>query len=110
MKVHETRRKTHRVSSLFHLLKLCHILYIIYIGLPLVNLVVKNLSASAADIREVGLVPGLGRSRGGGHGNPLQYCCLENSGTEEPGGVQSTVSQRVGHNRSNPAGIDARHF
>ena len=31
-----------------------------------------------ADIRDVGLTPGLGRSPGGGHGNPLQYSCLEN--------------------------------
>ena len=39
-------------------------------------LVVKNLPANARDVR--GLVPGLGRSFGGGHGNPLQYSCLEN--------------------------------
>ena len=40
---------------------------------------VKNLSASAGDLRDVGSIPGLGRSPGGGHGNPLQYFCLENS-------------------------------
>ena len=39
---------------------------------------VKNLSASAGDLRDVGLIPGLGRSPGGGHGNPLQNSCLEN--------------------------------
>ena len=39
---------------------------------------VKNLPANAGDIRDVGLIPGLGRSPGGGHGNPLQYSCLEN--------------------------------
>ena len=39
---------------------------------------VKNLPANAGDIRVSGAVPGLGRSRGGGHGNPLQYSCLEN--------------------------------
>ena len=33
---------------------------------------------SAGDIREVGLIPGSGRSPGGEHGNPLQYSCLEN--------------------------------
>jgi len=38
--------------------------------------VVKNLSA---DARDVGLIPELGRSLGGGNGNPLQYSCLENS-------------------------------
>ena len=41
-------------------------------------LVVKNLSANVRDIKRHGLTPGLGRSAGGGHGNPLQYSCLEN--------------------------------
>ena len=40
---------------------------------------VKNPPANAGDVRDVGLVPGLGRSPGAGHGNPLQYSCLENS-------------------------------
>ena len=44
----------------------------------LVVLVVKNPPANAGDIRDAGSVPGLGRSPGGGHGNPLQYSCLEN--------------------------------
>ena len=39
---------------------------------------VKNLPANAGDLRDAGLIPGLGRSPGGGHGNPLQYSCLEN--------------------------------
>ena len=39
---------------------------------------VKNPLASAGDIRDVGLIPGLGRSPGEGHGNALQYSCLEN--------------------------------
>ena len=43
-----------------------------------VALVVKNLPASAGDVRDTGLMPVLGRSPGGGHGNPLQYSCLEN--------------------------------
>ena len=41
-------------------------------------LVVKNLFAKAADIRNMGLTPGSGRSLGGGHSNPLQYSCLKN--------------------------------
>ena len=41
-------------------------------------LVVKNLPANAGDIRDVGLLPGLGRSPGVGNGNPLQCSCLEN--------------------------------
>ena len=40
--------------------------------------VVKNPPASAGDIRDVGSFPESGRSPGGGHGNPLQYSCLEN--------------------------------
>ena len=40
--------------------------------------VVKNLPASAGDIRDSGLIPGSGRSPEGGHGNPLQHSCLEN--------------------------------
>ena len=43
-----------------------------------VALVVKNLSANAGDIRDAGLIPGLGRSPEGGNDNPLQYPCLEN--------------------------------
>ena len=39
---------------------------------------VKNPPADAGDLRDEGSVPGLGRSSGGGHGNPLQYSCLEN--------------------------------
>ena len=41
-------------------------------------LVVKNLLAKAGDVRDASSVPGLGRSPGEGHGNPLQYFCLEN--------------------------------
>ena len=103
-------------------------------------LVVKNLPAHAGDLRDVGSIPGLGRSPAGGHGDPLQYSCPENPmdrgawraivhrdakrhtsldrddlleegmathssilarripWTEEPGGLQSVVLQRVGCN------------
>ena len=43
-----------------------------------VALVVKNPPANAGDIRDVSLIPGSGRFPGGGHGNLLQYSCLEN--------------------------------
>ena len=39
---------------------------------------VKNLSANAGDIRDVGSILWLGRSSGGGYGNPLQYSYMEN--------------------------------
>ena len=48
---------------------------------------------SACNSGDEGLVPGLGRSSGEGNGNPLQYSCLENPKTEEPGKVQSMESQ-----------------
>ena len=43
-----------------------------------VALVVKTPPANAGDARDAVLIPGLGRSPGGGRGNPLQYSCLEN--------------------------------
>ena len=54
-----------------------------------VALVVKSLPANAGDVRDVGSISGLGRSRGGGHGNPLLYSCLENS--MERGSWKATV-------------------
>ena len=38
---------------------------------------VKDIPANAGDVKDRGLIPGLGRYPGGGHGNPLQYTCLE---------------------------------
>ena len=61
---------------------------------PQVALVVKNLPSNAGDIREAGLVPGLGRCPGGGHDNPFQYSCLKKSPrTDEPGRLQPLVPQ-----------------
>ena len=53
---------------------------------------------SACNAGDVGLIPGSGRSPGEGNGNPLQYSCLENLWTEEPGGLPSMGSQKVRHN------------
>ena len=51
----------------------------IYLGwASQVALVEKNLPAKAADIRDAGLIPGSGRSFGGGNGNSLQFSCLGN--------------------------------
>ena len=60
--------------------------------------VVKNLSANAGDARDVGSIPGSGRSPGVGNDNPLQYSCLGN--TMGRGAWQATVhgDERVGHN------------
>ena len=49
--------------------------------------------ASLIDAGDLGLIPGSGRSPGEGHGNPLQYFCLENPWTEEPGRLQSMKLQ-----------------
>ena len=60
-------------------------------------LVVRNPPANAGDSRDVDLIPGSGRSPGGGRGNPLQYFCLRILWTEEPGGLRSMGLHRVGH-------------
>ena len=62
-----------------------------------VLLVVKNPLAKAGDIKDTGLIPGSGRSLEKGDNNPFQYSFLENP-MEEPGGLQSMGSRRVGHN------------
>ena len=54
-----------------------------------VALVVKNLPANAGEVRDTDLIPGLGRSLGGGRGKPLQYSCLENP--MDRGACQATV-------------------
>ena len=54
-------------------------------------LVVKNLPANAGDVRDVGSVPGLGISLGGGHGHPLPYSGLENP--MDRGAWQATVHE-----------------
>ena len=66
-----------------------------------VTLAVKNPSANAGDKRDLGSIPGSGRSPGGRHVNPFWYFCLENPhGQMSPQlvyGLQSMGSQRVGH-------------
>ena len=58
----------------------------IYVNLT----VVKNLPTNAGDTRDLGSIPGLRRSPGGGNGNPLQYSCL--GSPMDRGVLQSTVS------------------
>ena len=63
-------------------------------------LVVKNPPANVVDARDEGSIPGWGRFPGGGHGNPLQYSCLENPMDRGAWGatVLSIGLQKVGHN------------
>ena len=63
----------------------------------MVILVVKNLSANARDVRDESLIPGLGKSPGGEHGNPLQYSFLENPMDR---GVWRATVQRVAKNQT----------
>ena len=49
-----------------------------FYSVSVVVLMVRNPAANAVDARDAGLILGSGRSPGGGHGNPLQYSCLEN--------------------------------
>ena len=65
---------------------------------------VKNLPANAGNITDVGLIPGLGRSPGRGHDNPLQYSYLESP--MDRGSWWATVLkglQGVGHNKTDLA-------
>ena len=59
---------------------------------------VKTLPANAGDSRDVGCIPGLERSPGGGNGNPLWCSCLRNPMNR--GTWWATGSQRVRHNRA----------
>ena len=51
------------------------------------GLVVKNPPANIGDLKDVGLIPGSGRSSGEENGNPLRDSCLENSRDRETGGL-----------------------
>ena len=65
-----------------------HTFIYLYTGL-LLWLSGKESACNAGTARDVSLIPGSGRSSGGGHGNPLQYSCLENS--MDRGAWQTTV-------------------
>ena len=58
----------------------------------------SEVKASARNAGNLGSIHGLGRSPGERNGNPLQYSSWRIPWTEDPGGLQSTGSQRVGHN------------
>ena len=60
-------------------------------------IVVKNLPNNAGEMRHLGSNPELGKAPGGGHGNPLQYSCLENPMDREARRVTVVGSQRVRH-------------
>ena len=68
--------------------------------------VVKNPPANAGDVGDLGLIPGWGRFPGGGHGNPLQYSCLENPMDR---GAWRAVVHRVTQSRARLSDLARRH-
>ena len=78
---------------------------LILYGPSQVALVVKNPPANAEDTRNMGLIPGLGRSPGGGSGNPLQCSFLENPMDRGAWRLQSVGSQRVRHDWAHSAAL-----
>ena len=58
---------------------------------------VKNPHANSGDVGDAGLIPGSGRSPGGGNSNPFQYSSWKIPWKEEPGGLQSMGLQKVRH-------------
>ena len=90
----------HQICFLGTITQLWHGCFFKQEGLSRWLLVVKNPPTNAGDIR------GLGRSPGGGHSNPLQYSCLENSMDRGAWGLSSGF-QRVGHDWSDLACIHA---
>ena len=71
-----------------------------------VVLVVKNPLANAGDIRDLGLIPGSGRSLGEGNDNPLQYSCLENP---VDGGAWRATVHRVSKSQTRLKQINISH-
>ena len=69
----EPRSPAMQVDSFFFFCR-CILYHLSHQGNPMV----KNTPANAGDSGDAGLIPGMGRSPGGGNGNPLQYSCLEN--------------------------------
>ena len=61
----------------------------------------SNSKGSACNAEDLGLIPGSGRSPGGGNGTHSSMLAWKIPWTEEPDGLQSMGSQRVGHNRAN---------
>ena len=73
LEIHQQSSKLALVFGDFYIKYVCvHTL----LGASQVALVVKNLPANAGDVSDASAIPGLGRSPGGGHGNPPQYSCL----------------------------------
>ena len=67
----------------------------------------KETACNAGNVREVGLIPGSRRSRGEGHGNPLQYSCLENP--MDRGAWQATV-HRVAKSQTQIKGLCTQYI
>ena len=85
------------------MIKVVKVIISIYCNKPKIHIIISGVNKKiekklyTAHTGDAGSIPGLGRSPGEGNGNPLQYSCLGNPWTGEPGGLQSRGTQRVGH-------------
>ena len=68
----------------------------------------SDAKESVCNARDLGAIPGLGRSPGGGHGNPLQYSCLENP--HDLLGVQGTIKSFLQHHSSKASVLQGSAF
>ena len=100
MKRYQEYKKTKKIPSIFLICVVCvdvimcvHFLYIYMYSFPGDSL----CKESACNAGDLGSIPGLGRSLGGGHGYPLVFLTRESPWTEEPGRLQAMGSQRVRH-------------
>ena len=81
-----------------------------------VALAVKNLPSNAGNVRDMGLIPGLGRTSAEGHGNLLQYSCLENPGDRGawraiiPGVTESDTTEATLQARMDVSGWPKKPF
>ena len=71
---------------------------VLWYGASQVELVIKNLLVNTGDMRHEALIPGSGRSAGGGKATHCSILAWRIPRTEEPGGLQTIGSHRVGHN------------
>ena len=71
--------------------------YMLILGIGMNFFSYESSFPGVCNARDPGSIPGLERSPGKGNGNPLNILARKTTWTDEPGGIQSRMSQRVGH-------------